>query len=158
MDIDELRLRRFRALWQDRFGGNIAALARALHRSPNQVRFYLHPEKPGGRWMGEEFARHVERELGLPQNSMDTDVSSMPPEQDALNAAWRELPPTGRVELATYAEFLKTKYARLAAETADFAGAPERLPQPATAGDPAATPGGYRKLTRALKAHDRKAR
>ena len=83
METKQIRLENFRAIWQDRFNGKIAALARALGSSANQVRFYLNPEKPGGRWMGEDFARDIERILGLERNYLDRepgDDAALPPE------------------------------------------------------------------------------
>lgn len=87
MDTKQTRLANFREIWNARFGGNIAAMARALELSANQVRFYLNPEKPGGRWMGEEFARNAEAKLGLPLGSLDSGESaSLPDEVTALLA------------------------------------------------------------------------
>jgi hypothetical protein len=77
MDTKQVRLENLRQLWRDRFDGNIAAMARAVSVSSNQMRFYLNPEKPGGRWMGEEFARNIEHILELPRGWLDR------PEHDA---------------------------------------------------------------------------
>lgn len=79
METKQIRLEKFREIWQRQFGGNIAALARALDSSANQVRFYLNPEKPGGRWMGEEFARDIERILNLPRGYLDNSGDTMTP-------------------------------------------------------------------------------
>lgn len=79
METKQMRLTKFREIWQNRFGGNIAALARALGSSANQVRFYLNPEKPGGRWMGEDFARDIERILTLPRGYLDKDEAEAAP-------------------------------------------------------------------------------
>ena len=79
METKQIRLERFREIWRSQFNGNIAALARALGSSANQVRFYLNPDKPGGRWMGEDFARDIERILNLPRNYLDDASDSMTP-------------------------------------------------------------------------------
>lgn len=67
------RLANLRDVWQSRFGGNINALARAIEKDRNQVRVTLHPDKPGGRWIGEELAREIEAALKLPHLSLDSD-------------------------------------------------------------------------------------
>ena len=58
---------RLRRLVNERFGGNQAELARAVGRSPSLVWQYL----SGHREIGEKFARHVERCLGLPRFWLD---------------------------------------------------------------------------------------
>lgn len=80
MDIKQIRLKKFREVWKNKFGGNIAAMARAMNNmSPNQVRFYLNPDKPGGRWMGEDFARAAEVMLSLPPNYLDRESDTPTP-------------------------------------------------------------------------------
>lgn len=76
METKQIRLERFREIWRSQFNGNIAALARALGSSANQVRFYLNPDKPGGRWMGEDFARDIERILGLDKGYLDREADA----------------------------------------------------------------------------------
>ena len=61
------RRARLRRLVNERFGGNQAELARAIGRSPSLVWQYL----SGHREIGEKFARHVERCLGLPRFWLD---------------------------------------------------------------------------------------
>lgn len=74
MDSDDVRRRRhtqFVWLHRERFGSNAAALARALGKDAPYVRFRLHPEKPGGRWIGERLAREIELKLDLGDRWMD---------------------------------------------------------------------------------------
>ena len=71
MTIGAIRHQNLCWLLKHRFGGVQARLADAIGRNPNQARFLLNPEGPGGRWMGEKVARDIEKRLGLDPNSMD---------------------------------------------------------------------------------------
>lgn len=79
------RLSRIKTLINDRFGGSQAEFAAAVGRSPALVWQYLSEHRK----IGEKFARHVERSLGLPVLWLDTahienselsaDTENMPP-------------------------------------------------------------------------------
>lgn len=71
MELQEIRLQNLRRLVAIRFNGVVAQFARAIGKDRNQARFILHPEKPGGRWLGEKQAREIEATLGLPRLSLD---------------------------------------------------------------------------------------
>jgi hypothetical protein len=99
METQDIRLARFRLLWERDYGKNIAALARAIKKDKNQVRFYLNPEKPGGRWMGEDMAREIEITLNLGTGWMDRESDDDVPENIAAfiarvktESAQRDLP------------------------------------------------------------------
>lgn len=61
------RIIQLRGLIHSRFEGNQASFAKAIGRSPSVIWQYL----SGHRRMGEDFARHIERRLGLPRGWMD---------------------------------------------------------------------------------------
>lgn len=89
------------------FEGNAAALARSVNTDGNQVRQYL----DGGRNIGERFARHVEKELGLDLGVMDRpvdelehqDEEDLKPDEAALLRKYRNASPDGRVAIQNFA-------------------------------------------------------
>lgn len=76
METQDIRLARFRLIWERDYKKNITALAKVLEKDKNQVRFYLNPEKPGGRWMGEDMARYIEFKLALPPLWLDQETDA----------------------------------------------------------------------------------
>lgn len=109
------RRARLRRLVNERFGGNQAELARALGRSPSLVWQYL----SGHREIGEKFARHVERCLGLPRFWLDR-------EQEREEKAHATL--AGNVDIEREIEEL------LPAATPQSQGALRRIAQAASEG------------------------
>lgn len=96
-DIKQIRLENLHLLLNSRFKGNKAALARALKKDKNQTRFILHPEKSGGRNIGEKQAREIEKELGLDYGWLDSEQieenndiqsESEPPPTERQKALW----------------------------------------------------------------------
>lgn len=77
MDIQRIRLRNLTFILERNFGGVIARLARAVDKSPNHMRVIFHPEKPGGRSIGEHLARQLEERLGLPRSVLDIEDENL---------------------------------------------------------------------------------
>lgn len=72
MDVYETRRERLRSLITDRFEGIQARLAAAIDRQADYVSRCLR----GTKRIGEEFARHIEKTLGLPDLWLDGSVTS----------------------------------------------------------------------------------
>lgn len=70
-DVRKVRLAHVWRLVEKDFGGVVAKFAAAIDKSPTQVRAILHPDKAGGRPIGEKMARHIESALRLKPGSLD---------------------------------------------------------------------------------------
>ena len=79
MDIEKLRVENTRRLIDDRFSGKASHLAAAIGRQSG----YLSRVMNGKKGFGEDFARDIERILGLERNYLDRepgDDAALPPE------------------------------------------------------------------------------
>jgi hypothetical protein len=65
------RLRNLRRIFESRFDAKTTQLAKALDMQRDQARGLVAPDRPGGRWLGEDLAREVEKRLGLPEMYLD---------------------------------------------------------------------------------------
>lgn len=74
-EIKQIRLENLHLLLNTKFGGVKASLARGIKKDVNQTRFLLHPEKSGGRWLGEKQAREIEAVLKLDSGWLDINRS-----------------------------------------------------------------------------------
>ena len=72
-ELRQVRLENLHKILNARFKGVKSALARSLDKDVNQTRFILHPEKAGGRWIGEKQAREIEGSLGIDKGWLDID-------------------------------------------------------------------------------------
>lgn len=87
MDVQAIRRANLAALIDSRFGGVQSALAEAIDRSPSYINRCLLPDdhknhKP----LGEKFARHVERELGMLPGALDVPTGMDNPERRSFLA------------------------------------------------------------------------
>lgn len=93
MDISEIRRANLQALMNDRFGGKKAHIADALGKSPSYIARCLSltiaPENR--KKIGEDFARHIEVELGLERYQMDRPMSGAHIEASAVAAKAKKL-------------------------------------------------------------------
>lgn len=97
MNIYETRRIRLRQLIDERFEGVQARLAAVIARQPDYISRCLR----GTKRIGEDFGRHVERSVGLPERWLDTPPDSQPPAERAprdegWNALWETRRPVRR--------------------------------------------------------------
>ncbi|MBB3142219.1 LexA family protein [Halomonas organivorans] len=79
MNIADLRRDNLRALLNERFEGKKAALAHAIEREPSYISRCL-SDKAHRKKIGEDFARHIEKALALPNGWMDRETTEAVPQ------------------------------------------------------------------------------
>lgn len=84
--LRELRRKNLNALVGGRFAGNQAAMAKAVDRPAALLNNILNPNtrKP----LGEDLARHIERQLELPKHYLDLEHEDLPPLVDEQGRAY----------------------------------------------------------------------